>query len=137
MEDNSCRVTRVAGAYGPETAPTRIYSPLLGMDLLGIRDSALELVLKPEFEYGILLLEGEGAMDGDALRVNELVYLGAGRASAGLTLRQGGRAILVGGEPLDDKILLWWNFVGRDKGPIARAQRDWGARAGERRGGKE
>src|SRR3546814_17448286 len=55
-EDHGCRVTLVAGAYGPHTAPTRIYSPLLGMDLLGIRDSALELVLKPEFEYGFLLL---------------------------------------------------------------------------------
>src|SRR3546814_3549617 len=77
----------------------------------------------------MLLREGEGAMVGDALRVNELVYLGDGRASEGLTLRQGGRAILVGGEPLDEQILLWWNFVGRDKGTIARAQRDWEASA--------
>src|SRR3546814_5867545 len=30
-EDHGCRVTLVAGAYGPHTAPTRIYSPLLGM----------------------------------------------------------------------------------------------------------
>nr|WP_253206923.1 pirin-like C-terminal cupin domain-containing protein [Verticiella sp. GG226] len=39
----------------------------------------------------------------------------------------GTRAILVGGIPPAEPVLIWWNFVGYDKTVIAQAQRDWEA----------
>jgi len=128
-DEQGCRFTLVAGDYRGHVAPTRIHSPLQGVDLLGMRDSVVDLALKPEFEYGLLLLEGEAGIDGETLRVNELAYLGLGRGAAALTLRKGSRAIVLGGEPFGEQILLWWNFVGHGKDAIARAWRDWEAGA--------
>ncbi|WP_239496279.1 pirin-like C-terminal cupin domain-containing protein [Salinicola peritrichatus] len=33
-----------------------------------------------------------------------------------LSLAAGARAILIGGEPLEGEILMWWNFVGDKQG---------------------
>lgn len=35
--------------------------------------------------------------------------------------------LLLGGEPLNEEILIWWNFVGHSKAEIAKAQQEWEA----------
>ena len=44
--------------------------------------------------------------------------------------------MLLGGEPFDERIVMWWNFVGRDHDEIVEAREDWarGNRFGEVRG---
>ena len=40
-----------------------------------------------------------------------------------MTLRSGDapvRAMLLGGEPYDEEIVMWWNFIGRDHDEVAR-----------------
>ena len=37
------------------------------------------------------------------------------------------RALLVGGEPLGDKLYMWWNFVARTRDEVTEAWRDWQA----------
>jgi hypothetical protein len=41
--------------------------------------------------------------------------------------------MLLGGEPFEEQIVMWWNFVGRTGADIARARADWmsGSRFGE------
>ncbi|WP_031073994.1 pirin-like C-terminal cupin domain-containing protein, partial [Streptomyces sp. NRRL WC-3742] len=43
------------------------------------------------------------------------------------------RAILLGGTPFDEQIVMWWNFIGRSGEEIAQARLDWenGTRFGE------
>ncbi len=81
----------------------------------------MTLPLREDFEYGVLSLEGELDIEGDAFAANELAYLGRGRASVTLSLPAGGHAILVGGEPLGEEILIWWNFVGHSREEIVQA----------------
>ncbi len=53
-------------------------------------------------------------MDGHPVAKDHLAYLPAGRTS--LTLAAGVeplRVLLIGGEPLGEQIVMWWNFVGR------------------------
>jgi quercetin 2,3-dioxygenase len=46
-----------------------------------------------------------------------------------LTVREGGaRILLLGGEPLDSPVVMWWNFVARDRDEITDAWRSWNAR---------
>ena len=33
--------------------------------------------------------------------------------------------MLLGGEPLSQPVLLWWNFVGRDQTRLENALKDW------------
>lgn len=126
-EDSGCRFTLLAGQFADRVAPTRIYSNLLGVDLFSRLGSKQELRLEPEFEYGILPLEGEVLIQEERYAANELAYLGRGRNALALELSPGGRALLLGGEPFAEEILLWWNFVGHSKAEIAQAQREWEA----------
>ncbi|MDI5983298.1 pirin family protein [Halomonas sp. M4R5S39] len=117
--------TLLTGEFAGRRAPTLAFSPLVGLDLVSREASPLRLTLREDFEYGVLPLEGELDIEGDTFLPNELAYLGCGREAVTLSLPAGGRAILVGGEPLDEEILIWWNFVGHSKAEIAEAQRDW------------
>jgi redox-sensitive bicupin YhaK (pirin superfamily) len=37
----------------------------------------------------------------------------------------GDRALLLGGEPLDERVQMWWNFVARSRDELEVAYRDW------------
>jgi redox-sensitive bicupin YhaK (pirin superfamily) len=37
--------------------------------------------------------------------------------------------MLLGGEPFAEKIVMWWNFVGRTGDDIAQARADWTSRS--------
>ncbi|TLF52775.1 pirin family protein [Halomonas urmiana] len=119
--------TLLVGEFAGHRAPTLAFSALVGLDLASEQGGTLALVLREDFEYGVLPLEGGLEIEGDTFPANELAYLGSGRDGVTLTLPAGGRAILVGGEPLGEEILVWWNFVGHSKAEIAEAQRDWEA----------
>ena len=75
-------------------------------------------------------------MDGLPLSVGPLPYLGSGRSGLGLRSEESGRLLLIGGEPFDEQIVMWWNFVGREHEEIVAAREDWmsGQRFGTVRG---
>ncbi|MBL1376976.1 pirin family protein [Zobellella iuensis] len=119
--------TLLVGDYLSHKAPTLSFSPLLGMDLHSPRGAELSLPLRPKFEYGLFVLEGQLALGAEHFAENELAYLGLHREQLTLTLAPGARVLLVGGEPLDEDIYIWWNFVGHSRDDIARALADWNA----------
>lgn len=124
--EQGVRCTLLAGAFGGREAPARIYSPLVGIELLGgDRPAALELPLDPAFEYAVAPLAGGARIDGQDFGVQELAYLGTGRSRLSLGLDGAARILLLGGVPVAEEVFIWWNFVGRSKTDIARAQRDW------------
>jgi redox-sensitive bicupin YhaK (pirin superfamily) len=137
VERDGFSITVLVGdAYG-ERAPTRVYSPLAAFDLQCAEPAATKLTLRPDFEYGALVLDGEAELDGGRLSPGCLLYLGCGREHLALRGAAGVRLLVIGGEPFGDEILMWWNFVGRDRDEITRAVTEWNtgaARFGEVRG---
>ncbi|SDL24383.1 hypothetical protein SAMN05661010_01188 [Modicisalibacter muralis] len=125
--EQGVELTLLTGEFAGQRAPTLAFSPLVGLDLRSPSAGSLQLPLREDFEYGLLSLEGELEIEGERFATNELAYLGRGRSDVTLELPAGGRAILVGGEPLGEEILIWWNFVGHSKAEIMEAQRDWEA----------
>ncbi|MBN8414089.1 MULTISPECIES: pirin family protein [Halomonas] len=119
--------TLLVGHYGGHDAPTLSFSPLVGVDLQAERSAQLTLPLQAAFEYGVLVLEGDLTLDGESFKVDELAYLGRGRNAVDVTLSPGSRMLLIGGEPLEDEIVMWWNFVAHSRKAIIEAQRDWEA----------
>ena len=114
-------------------SPARAWSELFGADV-EIRSSAAgDLPLRTDLEYGAVVLAGEASIDGIAVRPAGLLYLGTGRRE--ITVRAAGpaRILLLGGEPLDEPIFMWWNFVGHSAEEIEEARSDWeaGRRFGE------
>ena len=64
-------------------------------------------------------------VDGLALSTGPLLYLGTGRSDLALRTDQGGRVLLIGGEPFEEHIVMWWNFIGRDHDEIVAAREEW------------
>ena len=55
-----------------------------------------------------------------------LYYLGCGRRELALASeREPVRALLIGGAPFGETILMWWNFVARSTDEIVAAPEDW------------
>jgi hypothetical protein len=52
-------------------------------------------------------------------------YVGASRDSLLIEADGPVRAILVGGEPFPEDVLMWWNFVARTSREIESASRSW------------
>lgn len=119
--------TVLAGTALGQTAPTQVYTPLVGIDLTSTGAAHTTLALDAGFEYGVLVLRGTAVIEGEALGAEELLYFVPGRAA--LDIRTDGEAqlLLVGGQPFGEEVLLWWNFVARTQAELAQALADWNA----------
>lgn len=107
-------------------SPVRTYTPLLGAQLDLRPGARLTLTVDAAFEHAVLLDRGAVAVEGTTLTVGDLGCLDAGTDR--LTLAAGpagGRVVLLGGEPFDEEIVMWWNFVARSHEEILRFRQDW------------
>lgn len=118
--------TVLVGEVGGERSPARADSPVLGTELAGPRGRSV-VPLEAGFEHALVVLEGEVTVGGTSIAPRALAYLGEGRES--LTIDAAGTmlALLLGGEPLTEDIVMGWNFVARSRDEIARAAADWNA----------
>ncbi len=59
-------------------------------------------------------------------RVSELAYLGPGTATVELHAGAAdARVLLLGGEPLGEQIVMWWNFIGRSHEDVVQFRAEW------------
>jgi quercetin 2,3-dioxygenase len=126
--------TVLMGTLGDATSPARTHTPLVGAEIsLG----SGTLPLRPDFEYAALALDGAAIVDGVTLKPGPLLYLGSGRTSIDLAADSPARVLLLGGEPFEERLVMWWNFVARDHDEIVAMRADWESRTprfGEVRG---
>ena len=132
LERGGFRVTVLAGECAGERAPAEVFTPLVGVDLASPGPARAELGLDAAFEHGVMALEGSATVGGEPLSPGSLLYFGPGRDRLTIESPAAARLLLIGGEPLGEEILLWWNFVGRSPEEFEQATRDW--RTGERFG---
>ena len=82
--------------------------------------------LRPDFEHGAIVTYGRAEIAGQRLIPGALVYLSAGRTGLPIVSGAGDAGvILLGGVPMTEQVLMWWNFVARGKDELTRASRDW------------
>ncbi|MFD9128883.1 pirin family protein, partial [Kitasatospora sp. NPDC059571] len=123
----------ILGTLDGATSPGTTYSALVGADLT-LRDGAEHrLPLQRDFEYAVLSMSGSVLVDGVPVEPGSILYLGCGRAELPLRARSDASLLLLGGEPFEERIVMWWNFVARTDGDIRQAREEWmtGTRFGE------
>jgi redox-sensitive bicupin YhaK (pirin superfamily) len=111
-----------------DTSPVPTYTPLLGAELLLEPGAVLDVDVDATFEHGLLVDAGAVEVSGCAVAKDELAYVPPGAAR--LELRAGdapARLLLLGGEPLGESIVMWWNFVGRSHEEIVAFRDEWQA----------
>ncbi|MEV4427435.1 pirin family protein [Streptomyces sp. NPDC049602] len=115
------------GSLAGETSPVRTFTPLLGAELLIDPGATVTLRTDPAFEHGLLVDSGEVRMAGTLLRPAELGYAPTGADTLTLTNESDApaRAVLLGGTPFEEEIVMWWNFIGRSHEDIVEAREEW------------
>jgi redox-sensitive bicupin YhaK (pirin superfamily) len=136
LAGDGVRTTVVAGELGGHRSPALVHTPLVGAEIVLEAGAATRVALEPGFEYAALAMNGTAQVAGSDLSPGVLLYLGRGRTHLDLDGRDGARVFLLGGEPFEEPLVMWWNFVGRSHEEIVQAREDWQARRrfGEVRG---
>ncbi|GAA3197701.1 MULTISPECIES: pirin family protein [Streptomyces] len=117
--------TVILGELAGAASPGTTYSPLVGADLALTAGTDTRLPIDPDFEYAALTISGESEVAGVRLAPGSLLYLGCGRTELPLRAPTDCALLLLGGEPFEEKLVMWWNFVGRTQEDIAQARADW------------
>jgi len=117
--------TVVLGEFGEERSPGTVHSPLVGVDLDLAAGADVELPLEPGFEHALLASSGDAEVEGLALAHGSMVYLGTGRRTVRVRAAAPARLMLLGGEPFEEQLVMWWNFVGRSGEEIEAYARQW------------
>jgi redox-sensitive bicupin YhaK (pirin superfamily) len=132
LRDGDVTITVVVGSLGGVRSPALVHTPLVGAEVLMPAGTRTRLPLEPAFEYAVLVMTGAADVDGGALMPGSLLYLGRSRSEVVLRGTEESRLFLLGGEPFDEPLVMWWNFVGRTHEEIVEAREDW--QAGRRLG---
>lgn len=79
----------------------------------------------PAFEHGVVVVEGRIRLDATPLTVGELAHLPVGVGSVRVETDGPVTLMLIGGEPFESPVQMWWNFVGRTRAEMSAAVADW------------
>jgi redox-sensitive bicupin YhaK (pirin superfamily) len=123
----------VLGSFGEATSPATVHTPIVGAEVRIPAGTRVTLPLRPEWEYALVGIDGTmDAAAGDAAVAvgrEQLLFLGSARDGIEVTSTEGATLFLLGGEPFEDDIVMWWNFVGRTHEEIVEAREAWEARS--------
>ena len=123
--DRGLRATVFIGAIGDVVSPATTHSPLVGADFSLAPGETATVPLRTDFEHALVVVNGSLSALGRDLPSGPMLYLGTNRDHVTVTSDQGARAILLGGTPYEDDLVMWWNFVGRNHEDIAAAREQW------------
>jgi redox-sensitive bicupin YhaK (pirin superfamily) len=119
--------TVLMGSLADATSPGTAYSPLVGADLELTPGADVELPLEPDFEYAVLAAGGSATVEDAPVAHGSMLYLGTGRRTVRLRAEEAASLLLLGGEPFEEQLVMWWNFVGRSGDEIAEYADLWNA----------
>lgn len=103
-----------------QKSPVKTYVPLTGAEIRLEAGASIEIDLNPAHEHGVQQITGAVFVDGARVPGNNLAYVPLGTQR--VTITAGDEPVItifIGGEPLGEQILMWWNFIGRTHEEIA------------------
>src|SRR5262245_16506955 len=121
------------GSLLGSTSPVETYTPLVGAELILDAGTRLTPATDPSFEHGILVDFGLVRVNGEEVKQHQLAYLPPGEPVE-IEAEDLTHVLLIGGRPLGEEIVMWWNFVGRDHEEVVRAREEWMAQITDEHG---
>ena len=115
------------GSLLGRSSPVATHSALVGAEITLAPGATAELALDAAFEHGVLADTGPVTVNGTPVEAASLAYLAPGHPVLRLHTPEGGRVLLLGGAPLGEQIVMWWNFIGRSHDDIVRYRAAWQA----------
>jgi redox-sensitive bicupin YhaK (pirin superfamily) len=125
-EGEGLTVTVLLGSVAGAMSRARTFTPIVGAEVVLAPGAHVGLPLERGFEHALLGLSDDLVVDGSRLERASLQHLSPGRSRVVLTAGPtGGRAFLLGGEPFDEELLMWWNFVARSHDEVVQSREEW------------
>ena len=122
------------GSLAGVVSPADAHTPLVGADVTF--DGSTVLPADRSFEYGVVPLDRPLKVHDAVVEPGSIALVPPGSDDLPIEAAGGrSRALVIGGEPLGEKIQMWWNFVARSKEEITEAWRAWQAHDTDRFGG--
>ncbi|GAA3866298.1 pirin family protein [Streptomyces sedi] len=120
------------GALLGSVSPVDTRTPdLLGAELVLAPGASVRLPVRADFEHAVLAENGPVTVNSSAVDHRSLAYVPVGSDTLEITAGdEEVRVILLGGVPLGERIVMWWNFVGRDHDEIVEYRRRYQAELG-------
>ena len=115
------------GSLFGQTSPVPVYSALVGAEVTLAPGHSLDVNVDAGHEHGFLCDTGSVAVGGAVAQPGEIVFHPAGVPA--ITLRadtsEPTRILVLGGEPFGERIVMWWNFIGRSHEEVVGFREDW------------
>jgi len=139
FEVGDARISVFLGDLLGHSSSARTFSRVVGAQLDLPANARIELPVERGFEHGILVDAGRPSVNGHPVNGSELAFLAVGTKV--IAIHAGAepvRALLIGGQPLGEQIVMWWNFLGRSHDEIVEFRRKWQSEviAGENKDGR-
>jgi redox-sensitive bicupin YhaK (pirin superfamily) len=125
ITDNGLSATVILGSLAGVNSPARSHWPIVGVDVALAPGAATRLPIEPDFEHAVCVMSGSAEVDGVPMTPGSLLYLGCQRRELQFNTASGARMLLIGGQPFEDQIVMWWNFVAAGHDEIVQARQDW------------
>ena len=106
------------------SSPAKLYSKLVAAEI-ELQPGEHTIDVNPEFEHGLLMVEGEFESEGEMLKEAELVYFEAGQQQIEISVKTKTKLVLIGGEPFKERLVMWWNFIARSHSEIEEMRAMW------------
>ncbi|WP_447911909.1 pirin family protein [Microbacterium phyllosphaerae] len=119
--------TVVLGEFAGTASPATVHTPIVGAEIVVPAGTRVRLPLREDWEHAIMLVEGDISISEHEMTRNDMLYLGDSREAIDVASTKGALLFLVGGEPFEDEIVMWWNFAGRTHEEIVEARTEWEA----------
>ena len=122
---DGARVRVLIGTAFGRTSPVKTFSRTLYLDVVLKAGQELALSGLPE-EAAIYPIDGDVEIDGTPLEKNNMALLDTGSTQLVKAVSEA-HLVVIGGEPLDGRRFMSWNFVSSSKERIVKAGEDWEA----------
>ncbi len=126
VEVDGARVLVFLGRLLGEVSPVSMHTELVGAEVSLGTGGSLDIAVDPGHEHGFLCDTGTVSVGTATAKPGEIVFVPKGVGS--ITVEAGDeptRMLLLGGAPLGEQIVMWWNFIGRSHDDIVDYRERW------------
>jgi len=116
----------LVGELTGEVSAAPAFTPLVGAELTLEPGSSMTIPVDPAFEHAVLTVRGTVTVGGADVPRNAMSFLGEGRTTLSFRASdEAATALLLGGAPFEEEIVMWWNFIGRSHDEIVEQRNAW------------
>jgi redox-sensitive bicupin YhaK (pirin superfamily) len=111
LERDGARVRVIAGRLEDAVSPVSTFSPLTYLDVTLSPGARMALPVDAAHALALYVAEGTVSVGGTDVTRGVLAHLDDGLPLLPLHSEGGARLLVLGGTPLPEPLVIWWNFV--------------------------